>query len=164
MISICVPVYNGAVFIEKCINSILNQTFTDFELLISDDGSTDNGLQLLEQFKHDHRMTIFSNPENVGWVKNCNLLISKTRYPYYCIIPCDDYIPTHYIETLYHEMMKDETIINCYPHIVSVFSKKSSTGKITQKNITNDDRLSRIKEFVLHHLPGVSFRGLVRKT
>lgn len=163
MISICVPVYNGGIFLEKCINSILNQTFTEFELLISDDCSTDNSLELLTNFKDD-RITIISNPRNMGWVKNCNFLISKTQYPYYCIIPCDDYISDRYIETLYREIIKDEKIINCYPHIISVFHNKSYKGKITQNSITDDNTVLRIKEFILNHLPGVSFRGLVRKT
>src|SRR3970040_1826883 len=117
MVSICVPVYNGSQFIEECINNILKQTFRDFELLIADDCSTDNTLQIINKYKNNKRVTVIINTMNIGWVKNCNLLISKTNYDYYCIIPCDDIIPKNYIEKLYNKIIEVPSISNCYPYI-----------------------------------------------
>jgi len=164
MISICVPVYNGERFLEKCIQSILDQTFTDFELLIADDCSTDNSLQLLQSFISDNRVVLLSNPVNIGWVKNCNRLISMSRFQYFCIIPCDDYVPTHYISNLFQEMQKDADITNCFPYIIKVDSNYSHTGTIRQKSIIDHDLITRMTDFVLNHSDAVSFRGLIRKS
>lgn len=62
LISIIVPMYNAAQFIKKCITSILNQTYKNFELLIINDGSTDNSLEICNKFK-DQRIKII-NQEN----------------------------------------------------------------------------------------------------
>lgn len=64
LISIIVPMYNAAQFIKKCITSILNQTYKNFELLIINDGSTDNSLEICNKFK-DQRIKII-NQENTG--------------------------------------------------------------------------------------------------
>ena len=66
LISIIVPMYNAAQFIKKCITSILNQTYKNFELLIINDGSTDNSLEICNKFK-DQRIKII-NQENTGSV------------------------------------------------------------------------------------------------
>ena len=160
MISICIPVYNGSQFIEECIDSILKQTFTDFELLISNDCSIDNTLEIIKKYT-DKRIKIFSNDTNVGWVKNCNILLSKTKGFYYCIIPCDDLIPENYIESLYNKIIKDDTIINCYPYICAFGLININ---ISQKSISNNSVTLRIKDFILNHFNGISFRGLVKKT
>ncbi len=160
MISICVPVYNGKDYIEECIDNILKQTFTNFELIISDDCSTDNTINIIEKYLSDSRVTIIKNDNNLGWVKNCNLLISKSKFDYYCIIPHDDIIPDIYIETLYNIIITDNEICNCYPFINS-FGKKKST--IIQKSILSNNIEERIQDSVLNHFNAVSFRGLVRK-
>jgi glycosyltransferase involved in cell wall biosynthesis len=161
MISICVPVYNGKEFVEECINSILKQTYKNFELIISNDSSTDNTLEIIQKYLDDDRVKIISNSKNIGWVKNCNLLISKTKYDYYCIIPHDDYIPENYIELLYQEIIKDNDISNCYPYICTIGKIKK---KIYQNSILENSIELRIKNFILNHFYGVSFRGLVRKS
>ena len=67
LVSIVMPVYNTAPFLEEAVNSILNQTFTDFEFIIIDDGSTDGSLELLKTFR-DERIILLSNGINRGLV------------------------------------------------------------------------------------------------
>jgi glycosyltransferase involved in cell wall biosynthesis len=160
MISICVPVYNGADFIDECILSILNQTFNNFELLISDDASTDNTLDILSKY-NDSRIRIIKNNNNNGWVKNCNILISESKYDFYCIIPCDDIVPHDYIEKLYNEIINDSSISNSYPKIKGF---GDSDVEITQRSINSNNICERIIDFILNHFNAVSFRGLVRKS
>lgn len=162
MISVCVPLYNGSDYVEECIKSILNQTFQNFELIISDDCSTDNSLEVLEKYKQDGRITIFSNSENMGWVKNCNLLISKTNFDYFCIIPCDDFIPINYLEVLYNSILNENGVVNCYPYIIT-FGDMDAVH-IYQNDIFSDDVGERIVDFILNHFSGVSFRGLIKKS
>mgnify|MGYP002520217611 CR=1 FL=1 len=68
MITIVVPVYKVEEYLERSVDSILNQTFTDFELILVDDGSTDNSMEVLEKLKkEDDRITIIDkkNEENL---------------------------------------------------------------------------------------------------
>lgn len=74
-------VYNAGEFLRQSIESILKQTFTDFELLIGDDGSTDNSFEIISSYK-DPRIKIFRNPENKGIVYTCNNLIRESKGEY----------------------------------------------------------------------------------
>ena len=77
-ISVIMSVYNGEKSIEKSINSILEQTFKDFELLVLDDLSNDSTPEILKKFKHDSRVKIYSNDKNIGLTKSLNYLIKQS--------------------------------------------------------------------------------------
>ena len=82
-ISVIMSVYNGQRFLNKTINSILNQTFSDFEFIIINDGSTDNTLQILKKYKEKHKkIKILNNNKNLGLTKSLNkgLKIAKGEY------------------------------------------------------------------------------------
>ncbi len=77
MISVVMSVYNPETYLKEAIDSILHQTFTDFEFLIIDDFSTDNSRKILELYsRKDDRIKIFTNKENFGLTKNLNKLLS----------------------------------------------------------------------------------------
>lgn len=80
-ITVLMPVYNGEKFLREAIDSILNQTFTDFEFLIIDDASTDKTKQIINGF-HDSRIIIINNKVNIGLTKSLNkgLRIAKGKY------------------------------------------------------------------------------------
>lgn len=86
--SVVVTVYNKSQFVEKTINSILNQSFKDFELIIVDDGSTDNSLEMLQQI-NDNRITIFAT-ENQGVSKARNFGLHKASCNYIALSDGDD--------------------------------------------------------------------------
>ena len=69
------PTYNGAAFIEETLRSIVNQSYQDFELLIVDDGSTDNTLEIVQSFS-DPRIQLHRNPERLGIPGNWNRCLS----------------------------------------------------------------------------------------
>jgi glycosyltransferase involved in cell wall biosynthesis len=162
-ISICVPVYNCENYIDECLTSILNQTFTNFELLISDDCSTDNTLNILNSYLYDPRVRILKNKKNIGWVKNCNILIKESKHEYYCIIPSDDFIPVNYIEKLYEIIQTDSCISNCFPYIIPL--NDSGHGKpFFQKSNSYNSLSNRLNLFAVDHSTAISFRGLVKKS
>ena len=70
-LSIVMPVYNTEKFVKKTIESLLNQTYKDFELIVIDDGSTDNSIEIIKKFA-DNRIKIFSNDSNKGIVYSRN--------------------------------------------------------------------------------------------
>lgn len=90
-ISVCIPVFNGKDFIEEAINSVLNQNFTDYELLIIDNHSTDNTVNIIKKF-NDTRIKLIINPENFGLIPNWNKALENAKGKYIKILPADDFI------------------------------------------------------------------------
>ncbi len=88
-VSVVMGVYNGERFLRPAIESILNQTFRDFELIIVDDGSTDRSRQILREFK-DHRMRVVCNQQNLGIAKTLNNGIAVALGEYVALQDHDD--------------------------------------------------------------------------
>lgn len=119
MISIIVPVYNAEKHLEKCLNSILNQTFTDFELILINDGSTDKSNIICENFaEKDSRISLI-NQENKGISSARNLGIKLAKKPYLAFIDADDWIETIYLEVLYNLIITHNADISICNHIVA---------------------------------------------
>lgn len=98
-ISILLPVYNGFGFVETSVSSILKQSFSNFELLIIDDDSTDNSLKYLLSLR-DERIRIFTNKENKGLFFNLNFLIQKCEAPLIKLWSQDDIMNNCCIEKI----------------------------------------------------------------
>src|ERR1700754_1046169 len=91
-----VPCYNLAHLLPECINSILAQTYGDFEVLIMDDCSPDNTAEVARSFR-DPRVQHVRNPENLGHLKNYNKAIAMARGAYIWLISADDKLRTPYV-------------------------------------------------------------------
>lgn len=88
-VTIGLPFYNTSLFLESAIKSILAQTYTDFELILTDDGSTDNSLQIAKSF-NDPRIIILSDKKNKGISYRLNEQISIARGKYFVRMDADD--------------------------------------------------------------------------
>lgn len=100
MISIIIPVYNAQKYIGHCIESILEQSYGQFEIIIVDDGSEDSSLQICSEFsKHDKRIRII-HTENSGVSHARNIGLDNANGEYVCFIDSDDYIEKDYLEQL----------------------------------------------------------------
>ena len=99
LISVVVPAYNVEKYLTACLNSILSQTFTDFEIIVINDGSTDRTPQVLEQYSSNSQIRIH-HQENSGpsVARNQGLILSKGQY--ICFIDGDDDIAPNYLEEL----------------------------------------------------------------
>ncbi|WP_295434781.1 glycosyltransferase family 2 protein [uncultured Thiodictyon sp.] len=92
-VSICVPTYNGAAYIACCLDSILQQTFVDFEIVAVDDRSSDDTVAILGAYsKRDRRLRIFENSRNLGLVGNWNQCIEHARGEWIKFVFQDDWI------------------------------------------------------------------------
>lgn len=94
MLTILLPTYNGAAFINECITSILIQDFKDFELLIIDDCSTDDTIGIINSI-HDERIRIIKNEKNVGLAKSLNIGIKQSSFDLIVRIDQDDVMFTN---------------------------------------------------------------------
>ena len=79
LVSILMCTYNGRDFIEAAVADIVHQTYPNWELIISDDGSTDGSREYLEQLRDDERIRIFLQPQNLGYVRNKNFALAQAK-------------------------------------------------------------------------------------
>lgn len=97
-ISIIVPVYNTERFLNKCIDSILNQTYTDWELILVDDGSKDNSGKICDEYEKDDRRIKVIHKSNGGVSSARNAGLSMAQGKYVCFIDADDWVESTYLE------------------------------------------------------------------
>lgn len=97
MISIALATYNGEEFLREQLDSVLNQTFQDFEIIVCDDCSTDHTLDILEEYKQlDARIRVYQNDCNLGFIKNFEKAIRYCNGEYIALCDQDDrWVPEH---------------------------------------------------------------------
>lgn len=101
MISIIVPVYNSSKVLEKCIDSILAQTYKSFELILIDDGSSDESGKICDKYADiDDRLRVYHRT-NYGVSASRNFGIEKAKGEWIAFIDSDDYIDTTYLESFF---------------------------------------------------------------
>lgn len=117
LISIVIPVYNTEKYLKKCVNSILNQTYCNLDIILVDDGSTDNSGKICDELtKADKRIRVF-HKENSGVSASRNLGIMEAKGKYIGFVDSDDFIEADMYKILYENMIKynlDISICNCY--------------------------------------------------
>ena len=113
-VSIGVPVYNVEVYLRECLDSIMNQTFKDFEVIMVDDGSTDNSFSICQEYvAKDNRFKLI-HQENKGLAGARNTCIKNMHGEYITWIDSDDKIKPDYLEKLLQVQVETGAqIINC---------------------------------------------------
>ena len=151
-VSICVPVYNVEKFLKECIESILNQTLKDIEVICVNDGSTDSSLKILEEFaQKDNRIKIIDK-SNSGYGASMNRALDMAQGEYIGIIESDDFAQNDMYENLYKLAKENDADVaksDWYSYwSKNNFSRKNNRispakiGKIT--NFESDNGLVRI--------------------
>ena len=118
-ISIVMPVYNASLYLTDSIGSILTQTYSDFELIIVDDGSIDNSLAIIKGYK-DHRIRIFEN--NHDYIQSLNLGMSKAIGKYIARMDADDIMEPYRLQAQY-EFMENNPVIDICGGWVQTFGE-----------------------------------------
>lgn len=131
LISILTPVYNQEKFIGETIESVINQTYQNWEMLVVDDCSTDSSWEVIKKFtQKDERIKIFRNEENIGLIKNWEFLIDQSRGEYIAFLEGDDvFLPEN--------LARKIEILEKFPEVRMVYSNFSvvdDSGKIIIKN------------------------------
>lgn len=96
-VSVCIPTYNRARYLSECIDSILSQSFSDFELIVSDNCSADDTDAVVRSFG-DHRIHYSKNPSNMGVTANRNCCLDLARGEYLTILGDDDVYASRFLE------------------------------------------------------------------
>lgn len=115
-VSVCIPSYNLSAFIGETIKSVLAQSFDDFELLIEDDGSTDNSVGVIHQFLTDPRVHLVAKTQNEGQNQTTNNLVKRAAGDYIACLPADDVWAPDKLE-------KQVAYLDAHPECGLVFSR-----------------------------------------
>ena len=107
-ISIISPVYNAQEGIKQCIDSLLNQSFTDFEIILINDGSTDNSLEVIKEYADANDFIRVIDKENEGVAKTRNKGIQLAKGKYVVFIDNDDFVDSDYLERFYNEIDQEQ--------------------------------------------------------
>lgn len=113
-ISVCIPVYNGEAYLAQTIRSVLDQTYSDFELVIIDNASTDSTVSIVRSFD-DSRIRLIQNETNVGMVGNWNNCLRYGTCEYMQLLCADDLLTPD-------NFQKKVEILEDYPEVGMVFS------------------------------------------
>lgn len=108
-IDILMATYNGEKYVAEQIESILNQTYTNFNLIISDDCSTDSTREILEEYKQkDSRIEVYYQEQNLGYVKNFEFLLTKVESEVYMLSDQDDVWLKEKVEKTYNKLVQEK--------------------------------------------------------
>lgn len=132
-ISVIVPVYNVEKYLKRCINSILNQTFKNFELILVNDGSTDNSLNICKNYKEkDGRIQLISQTnKGLSAARNTGLKYAKGKYV--CFVDSDDFIEKEYLSLLLSNIEKyNSDIAMCEYYLTNEEGRKYSISRLNE--------------------------------
>lgn len=124
-VSIIVPVYNVEKYLRSCLDSIINQTFKDIEIICVNDGSTDNSLEILKEYSKKDDRIIIINQENKGLSAARNTGIQNADSEFIAFVDSDDWIDLEFIEKLYNAAIKN----NCDIAAASIIRKREHSQK-----------------------------------
>jgi glycosyltransferase involved in cell wall biosynthesis len=130
-VSIGLPVFNGDKYLRETIDSILAQTFTDFELVISDNASTDRTEEICKEYAaSDSRIRYYRNPENIGGGKNFSRTFELSRGEYFHSPGHDDVLARDFIAKSVEVLDTDPTVILCYSTTIKIDDEGGHTGTV----------------------------------
>ncbi len=163
-VSIGLPVYNGGEFLSKAIESILGQTFTDFELIISDNASTDNTAAICQSYAdQDARIRYYRNETNIGGANNGNRTVELAQGEYFRWAAHDDLCGAELIEKCVAVLDRDPSVVLCYTQTVNIDQKGQTRGISTLNRATSNKPYERFRDLAFRNDYCEPSYGLMRR-
>lgn len=153
-LSIGLPVYNGERFLQQSLDSLLAQTFTDFELIISDNASTDNTEEICRSYAaKDQRIRYYRNPENIGCAHNFNRVFELATGEYFKWAAYDDLHAPEFLQKCIEILDQDVTVILCHSQVYFIDEQGKFLQTYDIKLKTDSDKpQERFQELLSKHL------------
>ena len=161
LITVCTPVYNGALFVRETLDAVLGQTHPSLRYLVSVDLSTDDSLAICREYERDERVRIWAQPERLGWVGNTNFLLKRADAPFVAIMPHDDVPRPGWLERLLDALLARPDAVLAIPG--TGFFGTVSRGPATGRPDLTGSRAERLALFLRTQHRAGGFRGLVAR-
>lgn len=147
-LTIGMPVFNDVEFIERSLKSLLNQTFHDFKLIISDDGSTDGSQLICEKYASiDKRIIYIRQPKNLGISRNMQFLLTKGESKYFMWAGDDDLYDRTFIEK-HISILEDNDSVSVFCNFAIIDEENNNIKTYKDFNYNNSNRVKRLKNFI----------------
>lgn len=118
-ISVIVPIYNAATYLPKCIESLIHQTYHDLQIILINDGSTDNSLSIAERYAlQDSRINVYSQP-NKGQSAARNAGLKHVMGEYISFVDADDYLDLDFYQTLFNAIEQKDCVQIGYKRVTT---------------------------------------------
>ncbi len=161
-ISVIVPIYNAEKYLRATLNSIVNQTYKNLEIILINDGSTDNSAVICSQYKQEDNRIILINQNNSGVGMARNVGLSKSTGKYITFVDSDDVSDTKLLENLYYSTVKyDADIVE--GGIKVVFEKESIVPYSIGDEITVLDKEQMLKKYLSFELSNAVWGKLYKR-
>lgn len=147
-VSVIVPVYNTAEYLNRCLDSILNQTLKDIEIICINDGSTDNSSKILKKYKEKDERIILIEQENRGVSNARNKALNILQGEYFINIDSDDWVKIDYLEKMYRKSKKN----NLDMLISDIIFKYEKDQKIIKDLELEDEKVINGREYISYFL------------
>lgn len=161
MVSIIIPVYNTSKYLRECVDSVLNQTYSDIEILLLDDGSTDGSADICDEYvKKDGRVKCF-HVENGGVSKARNIGLKNAQGDYICFLDSDDYYAKQYVSSML-EMIENQNadVVICNHYDVNEQGEIMFASDIAEGYISKELLYQKI--FITSEIGGFSFNKIYK--
>lgn len=146
-ISIIVPVYNVEKYLDRCISSILEQSFTDFQLILVNDGSKDNSGTICDEYaKKDSRIKVI-HQDNLGLSAARNIGIEASQGKYITFIDSDDFIHTNMLYILYNNLLENKADISVCNYNL-VYEDKLTATNLGNNHIEVYNNIESVKKIL----------------
>jgi glycosyltransferase involved in cell wall biosynthesis len=163
-VSIGLAVYNGADFLEAAIESILAQTFADFELIISDNASTDNTEEICRSYaQRDHLIRYHLNEKNIGGVNYENQTVHMATSPYFRWAAHDDLLAPTLLECLVKLLDINPDAVLAYSASTDIDGRGNEIGRTNMKRGLSDRPSERFHELAFRDHSCEAIYGLMRR-
>jgi glycosyltransferase involved in cell wall biosynthesis len=167
LISIIIPVYNTSMYLKQCVDSVINQDFAQYEIILVDDGSTDSSGTICDEYSLNHDFIKVIHKENGGLSDARNTGLANALGEHILFIDSDDYISENSLSSLYDTMNEESDVDVIFLDAVKAFS--DGTALPLGDNYIKDKILYKTHKEVLDHLaslpkfPGSACTKLIRR-
>jgi len=138
-VSIIVPIYNAEETLDRCIKSLINQTYKNIEIILINDGSTDNSYKICEKYKKKDKRISFFSKKNTGVSDTRNYGYKNSNGDYIMFADADDYMETNMVDKMLSVLEKEKASLTCCIYF--------DNNKEAQKKLENNIEKFSQKEY-----------------
>lgn len=158
-ISIIVPVYKVEKYLNRCLDSIIAQTYTDWECILIDDGSPDNSGKICDEYAEKDSRFVVIHQENTGSAEARNIALKNANGEYIICVDSDDWVENNYLEQLYNvASVNDADVVGC--NLIREYPRKS----VVVKNLMPESNKKCLSDLLTGKLQGYLHLKLIKRT
>lgn len=162
--SVIIPIYNVETYIEDCVNSVLDQTYNDYEVILVNDASPDQSLAIIQkQFQHDKRVLIIDKPHNEGVALARSTGLARATGDYVLYLDGDDQLVSNALDVLNEKIETSKAEVVIFPKIREHHGEKFVASYFDEERLFKDDRKALFEGFLKYGYFVIGYAAIKRE-